>query len=207
MRRFLSNKLGKCLAARAGIDQLPKSVLLAFSFGCLISAMSSIAQSSEFIVREAHTTLNNKVYYLNARIDFTLSDEVLEALHKGVPIMIKLEIEISRARDYLWDETITGLKQRYELEYHALIKQYTIKNLNSGALHSYPDLNVALSVLGTIADLPILDKNLLDPDEQYSGRIRAKVDINVLPVPLRLLAYLTSGWSLTSEWFLWSFSN
>ena len=158
-------------------------------------------------MREAHTTLNNKVYYLNARIDFTLSDEVLEALHKGVPIMIKLEIEISRARDYLWDETITGLKQRYELEYHALIKQYTIKNLNSGALHSYPDLNVALSVLGTIADLPILDKNLLDPDEQYSGRIRAKVDINVLPVPLRLLAYLTSGWSLTSEWFLWSFSN
>lgn len=158
-------------------------------------------------MRDAYTTLSNKVYYLNARIDFTLSDEVLEALQKGVPIMLKLEIEISRARDYVWDETVTGLKQRYEFEYHPLTKQYTVKNLNSGSLHSYPDMNAALLVLGTIVDLPILDKNLLDADEHYTGRMRAKVDINVLPVPLRLLAYLTSGWSLTSEWFLWSFSN
>lgn len=156
---------------------------------------------------DASTALHNKVYYLSASVEYTLSDKVIEALHKGVPITIVLEIEISRTRDYLWDETVTNLDQRYELEYHALTKQYILRNMNSGSRHTLPSLNVALSMLGEIVDLPILDKNLLEPDEHYSGRVRALVDIDTLPVPLRLLAYLTSGWSLSSEWFLWQFQD
>lgn len=156
---------------------------------------------------DAGTALHNKVYYLSARVEYTLSDKVIEALHKGVPITIVLEIEISRTRDYLWDETITNLDQRYELEYHALTKQYIVRNMNSGSRHTLPSLNVALSMLGEIVDLPILDKNLLEPEEHYAGRVRAILDIDTLPVPLRLLAYLTSGWSLSSEWFLWQFQD
>jgi len=184
-----------------------RHALISWAAGCLLCIMGGIAQSAEFIVINAQPTLNNKVYYLNAGIDYTLSDKVLEVLHKGVPITIMLEIEITRHRDYLWDEKITGLEQRYELEYHALTKQYVVRNLNSGARHSLPSLDVALSVLGTIVELPILDKNLLESEQHYAGRIRAKLDVDTLPVPLRLLAYLTSGWSLSSEWYLWSFQD
>lgn len=184
-----------------------KTALLAFALGCWLSSMSGVAESAEFVVRNVSPVLHNKVYYLNARIEYTLSDKLLEALHKGVPITFMLEIEISRVRDYLWNEKITGLEQRYELEYHALTKQYIVHNLNSGSRHSFPSLNVALSVLGTIVELPILDRNLLEQNQQYNGRIRAVIDIDTLPVPLRLLAYLTSGWSLSSEWFLWSFRD
>jgi len=155
----------------------------------------------------ASSVLHDKVYYLNARIDYKLSDKVIDALQKGVPIVFKVEIEISRVRDYIWNETITDLRQRYQLEYHALTKQYIVHNINSGSRHSFPSLNVALSVLGTIVDLPIVDKNLLETGQQYNARIRAELDIDKLPVPLRLLAYLTSGWSLSSEWFLWSFQG
>ena len=184
-----------------------KPVLISLLIGCLLCMLSGIAESSEFVIKDASPSLHNKVYYLSARIDYKLSDKVIEVLHKGVPITIMLEIEIIRARDYLWDEKVTGLEQRYVLEYHALTKQYIVYNLNSGARHSLPSLNVALSVLGTIVDLPILDKNLLEPDQQYTGRVRALLDIDALPVPLRLLAYLTSGWSLSSEWYLWSFQG
>ena len=155
----------------------------------------------------ANSALHEKVYYLNARIDYKLSDKVIDALHKGVPINFKIKIEISRVRDYLWNEIITDLRQRYRLEYHALTKQYIVNNLNSGSRHSFPNLKVALSVLGTIVNLPLVDKNLLEPDQQYNGRIQAVLDVDRLPVPLRLLAYLTSGWRLSSEWFLWSFQG
>ena len=181
--------------------------VIALICGGLLYLMSTIAESAEFVVVNASSVLHNRVYYLNARIDYKLTDKVIDALQKGVPIQLKVEIEISRVRDYLWDETIIDLKQRYQLEYHALTKQYIVHNINSGSLHSFPSLNVALSVLGTIVDLPIVDKNLLETGQQYNARIRAELDIDKLPVPLRLLAYLTSGWNLNSEWFLWSFQG
>jgi len=184
-----------------------KRALFTSVIGCLLCVLSGVVESSEFFIKNASFSLHNKVYYMNARIDYNLNDKVLEILHKGVPVTIMLEIEIIRSRDYLWDETISELEQRYVLEYHALTKQYIVHNLNSGARHSLPSLDVALSVLGTIVDLPILDKNLLEPDQQYTGRVRAVLDIDALPVPLRLLAYLSSGWSLNSAWFLWSFQG
>jgi Domain of unknown function (DUF4390) len=183
------------------------SVIIACICGCLLLVTSTVAHAAEFVIMKASSTLHDKVYYLNARIDYTLSDKVIDALQKGVPIQLKLEIEISRVRDYLWDETVIDLKQRYQLEYHSLTKQYIVQNINSGSVHNFPSLNVALSVLGTIVDLPIVDKNLLETGQQYNARLRTELDIDKLPVPLRLLAYLTSGWSLDSEWFLWSFQG
>jgi len=184
-----------------------RATLTTFAFGCLLCLLSAVAISAEFMISDVNTTLRDKVYYLDARIEYALSDKALEALHKGVPITIMLDIEIDRNREYLWDESVTELEQRYQLEYHALSKQYIVHNLNSGSRHSFPSLNVALSVLGTIVDLPLLDKNLLEPGQQYTARMRAVLDINTLPVPLRLLAYLTSGWDLSSEWYTWSFQD
>lgn len=80
-----------------------KKTLLICAFVCVLNVMSGVAGAAEFVVRNASPVLHDKVYYLNARIEYTLSDKVLEALHKGVPITFMLEIEISRVRDYLWN--------------------------------------------------------------------------------------------------------
>jgi hypothetical protein len=155
-------------------------------------------------IRSVDTTLINNVYWLNANIEYIFSNKTLEALNNGVPITIELDIEVSRHRDYLWDETIATLEQRYQLQYHALTKQYLLKNLNSTSTQSHASLRTALAALGNIVDFPMLDKNLLDEHQQYTARMRASVDIEALPVPLRLLAYVTSGWRLSSEWYEWS---
>ena len=48
-----------------------------------------------------------------------------------------------------------------------------------------------------------LDKGLLATSERYEGALRAWLDIEALPAPLRLLAYLSDDWPLTSEWYTW----
>lgn len=165
-------------------------------------AAAAHAQGIE--IHNVETRLVNNVYWLNADIDFDFSNKTLEALKNGVPITIELNIEISRHRDYLWDETIATLEQRYQLQYHALTKQYLLKNLNSTSIQSHTSLRTALAALGKIINFPLLDKNLLNEHQQYSARMRASVDVEALPVPLRLLAYISSGWRLSSEWYEWS---
>src|SRR5690606_2847430 len=145
------------------------------------------------------------VYYLNAGIQFVPGAPVLEALERGVPLPVLLEVEILRERSYLWNETITTLEQRYEVDYHELTRQYTVRNLNIDTQFAYPTREAALSALGRIVDLPLIDANLLDPEASYIGRVRASMDTNALPVPLRLRALVSSEWRLSSGWHEWRF--
>jgi hypothetical protein len=120
-----------------------------------------------------------------------------------VPLVVELTIEIERKRDYVWDETVASLLQRYQLSYEALTRRYVVTNINSGADNYYPDSGSAIAAMGEVVNLPILDADLLNPDEQYSVRMQASLDLEALPVPIRVISYFSSNWRISSEWFSW----
>lgn len=162
-------------------------------------------EAAGFRIERVSVVLRDEVYYLNAGIQFVPGAPVLDALERGVPLPVLLEVEILRERSYLWNETITTLEQRYEVDYHELTRQYTVRNLNIDTQFAYPTREAALSALGRIVDLPLIDANLLDPEASYIGRVRASMDTNALPVPLRLRALVSSEWRLSSGWHEWRF--
>lgn len=165
---------------------------------------SSAAQADGFVINAIHTHLQESVYQLSASIDFQPTDEVLEALKNGVPIPVLVEIEIQRKRKWWLDEDMAALQQRYKLQYHALSHQYLLQNVNSGAYYSFHTINSALYALGRLQDLPLLDKQLIQPGERYEILIHAELEIEALPSPLRPLAYITPAWRLDSDWYTWS---
>ena len=171
--------------------------------GLMLLLTPVIVSAAGIRVNEVQTKLADKVYYLDARISYSLTEPMLEALQKGVPLTFVLDIEIAKVRHYWFNDTVAELQQRYQLEYQVLTQQYLVRNLNSGLQFSLPSLEVALSVLGTIVDLPILDNQLLDPGDHYTGFLRAQLDIDELPLPLRMMAYFSSEWSLHSDWKTW----
>lgn len=152
-----------------------------------------------------HVALRDEVYYLDADIEYTLSRPLGEALDRGVPLPVVIEIEILRERAYLWNETVAALAQRYELDYHTLTRQYMLRNINIGTQSSYPTRAAALSALGNVVSLPLIDANLFEPDAAYLGRLRVRIDSDALPVPLRLRALVMPEWRLGSEWHEWRF--
>jgi hypothetical protein len=160
------------------------------------------AYAAGFTILNVKTKLVDKVYRLSARLDYELSTQLYEALQNGLPITIDLDIEILRPRPfYLWSETIAKLKQQNRLQYHALSNQYVVKNLNTGVQTHYQTVDAAIASLERVEGLPILDQSLLDKNQHYIVRLHTGVDIESLPVPLRLFAYISSGWRLSSGWF------
>jgi len=155
------------------------------------------------VISEVHTEVVDEVLYLNAAVSYRLSRPMVDALHEGVPLTILVNIEILRQRDYWLDDVTARLEQRYRLEFHALTQQYLLTNLNSASQFRFPSLEAAVSVLGTIVRLPLLDRNLLDSHEKYYGRMQIQLDEEALPVPLRLLSYISADWHLKSEWHTW----
>lgn len=157
-----------------------------------------------FSIDTISTRLKENVYLLSAHLEFKPTEEVLDALRNGVPIPVLVEIEIQRKRKWWLDAEMAALEQRYRLQYHALSHQYLLQNINSGAFYSFHTLDGVLYALGRLQDLPLLDKQLIQHDEAYEVLIRAELEIEALPSPLRPLAYITPAWRLDSDWYTWS---
>jgi len=169
----------------------------------LLALPARADESGGFVIRTAYTELQNGVYYLNADVDLSLSDAAVNALENGLPLTVELQIQIIRHRRLVWDKTVAELAQRYQISFHALTRRFIITNLNSGDEQSFASYRDAITSLGQVSDLPVIDANLLDPEARYKIRMRAVLDVKDFPGPLQLIASLFKGWDLTSAWYEW----
>jgi hypothetical protein len=169
----------------------------------LLLLVGNSTWAAGFAVNHAEIVLTNKVYQLNARLTFDFSQDVMDAIENGVPMVLNLDIEIMRPRRYFWDEEVASLEQRYQLQYHALSEQYVVRNLNSGAQYTFFSLTAALQKIGNVDHLPIIDQQLLKNREadNYYARVRVGLGFDNLPVPLKLDALISSSWWLDSDWY------
>lgn len=167
------------------------------------------AQGSQggFVIRTAYTELLNGVYYLNADIGLNMSGAALNALENGVPLTVEWQIEVIHPRFLVWNQTIARLTERYQISYHPLTERFVIKNLNSGEQQSFASYRDAITNLGQVNDLPVIDASLLRPNERYMIRLRAVLDITDFPGPLKLIASFFKGWALSSDWYAWVLSS
>jgi hypothetical protein len=156
-----------------------------------------------FVVRSATAELRDGVYFLNASIEYRLSSEARDALQSGVPLTIRLDVELTHDRRFWFDSEDAALRQLYQLEFHALSERYIVLNVNSGDQASFATLFAALEYLGEIERLPLIDAALLEDGRGYDLRLRAVLDVEQFPGPLRLLAFWRRDWSLASDWYQW----
>jgi len=196
--------------SRAYSNRLTKSRLLHLSVVASLCLLVSYAWSQEeveragyFEVRSASTRLVGGVHLLDGRFQLVLSSEALEALSSGVPLTIELQLELIRVRRFVWDDAAAELALRYELEYRPLSQRYIVRNLNSGNQDSFATLYSALNNLGRVQGLPVIDDALLEADKSYRVRLRALLNTQQYPAPLRMLFFWRDQWQLQSEWFEW----
>ncbi len=176
-----------------------------FNSLCLLLVLLLVSHSvfsAGFTITKAKTHLLDDVYLLNATFDYQLSEVTIEALKNGVALTLVLSIVIERERSYVWDQTIASLTQSYELKYSALSKQYILKYKNTGIQETFPSLKEILSRINQLTDFPLLDKYLIKNNQTYIVSLQIELDIESLPISLRPIAYLSSKWRLSSDWYL-----
>jgi hypothetical protein len=178
------------------------TALLSLSWCGAVQAQVTDEQPG-FVIRTAYTELVNGVYYLDADVGLNLSDDAINALENGLPITVKLQIEIIKHRTWWLNSTTASLTQSYQISYHALTRRFIITNLNSGDQQSYATYREAVTSMGQVSDLPIIDAKLLDPGAHYNIRMRAVLDVTSMPGPLQLFASIFKGWDLSSDWYQW----
>ncbi len=164
----------------------------------------AIEDGGRFEVRTATLEPADGVFQLNATLDLSLSRSALRAVRDGVPVSIEVDVAVNRKRRYLPDEEVAYIVQRWQIQYHALSERFLVANLNTGQQTSYSTLVAALTGLGQIRGLPVVDAALLEDGQRYEASVRAIASVDGgLPDAVRVMMFWID-WKRTTDWYTWT---
>jgi hypothetical protein len=159
--------------------------------------------AADFSIREASSRFEDGVYFVDAFIDFEFSDTALEALENGVPLTLVVEVRIQREGGWFWNRNLVSRKLRYEIRYHALSGLYEIVDPETGIQERFATRQAAMAKLGELHSIEVARSEELQEKRQHRVALRAFLDIESLPLPLRPLAYISPQWHLGTGWKKW----
>jgi hypothetical protein len=163
---------------------------------------------AQFSVHEVQAQFVDEALLLNTRIELALTAKTEEALTKGIPLDVIVEVQLIRRRTLLWDKRVADWQLRRRIQYHALSGQYLVSGLHPDVydLASFDTLASALGHIGTLqdAELPLTKNKNISSDERYSLELRVYLDLEALPSLLRPVAYTSPSWHLGSGWTTWT---
>jgi len=186
-----------------GIGPGPAILLTTIILACWLAPSAGVAAADGFTIEYAYTRPTGEGLVLEAKIDYRFSDEAMEALRKGVPLNIIIDVEIQAQRKWWPDKKVAGLQQKFRIERHALSSRYIVTDLETGDLRNFESVEEMLPRLGEINGLVLLQAGVGEQQHKLLGRMRTRLDIEALPAPLRPLAYLSRKWRLASGWYRW----
>lgn len=165
---------------------------------------------ADFKAVEVQPRVTGQQLEFGGGFEMILPAKVEEAVNKGIPFEIVIEMRLYRERGLLWNETIGSWLRRRELRYHALSGQFLVREIGAKPeqQESYATLPDALRALGSLIELRLpLGRTLPADGYQYLARTRAWLDIESLPAPLRPRAYTSIDWHIGSGWSTWKVSR
>lgn len=160
--------------------------------------------AAEFSVEEVRTKNNGGSLIMDARIDYGFSEDAMEALDNGVPLTLEVHIQLRNSNAWVWDESLVDQRLRYTIRYKPLSERYMVTQLPGDEGRSYVTRDAAIAALGEIEGLQLVSvERLQEEDGPYEIQIKASLDIEELPLPLKPIAYLYPSWKLSSGWTKW----
>ncbi|MBQ0724875.1 MAG: DUF4390 domain-containing protein [Cycloclasticus sp.] len=169
----------------------------------LFSTLSIATEPASITVKAATLTLQDQTHLLNASINYSLSDDAIKALNNGITLTFNVELSILEPRRWLWDRYHANISLVYQIKYHTLAETYQVLDVKNNARHSFSRLEPALHALGTLNEIPLHAlTTTYKPNTDVS--LKAYLNIEALPLPMRPMAYITPGWYLRSDTYRWT---
>ena len=175
---------------------------LAASFSLLLGLTDTAASAQPDFAQFQLTAVtdNQQLILINGNIHYTFSHAVLEALDNGLPIVLETTIKIEQPHPWFLDKLIWSNQYRHAIRYHAISQQYLVSQIAADFPQAYLTRTTALTALGEINKLPLLQLAKPDINSAYIMQINTQIASDALPVPLRHLTLLSDQWNLQSHW-------
>lgn len=179
--------------------------IFALMGGWLFFQLSDLKHGVDIRSAELRYISGNAI--LNADIDFHFSETALESLKNGIALPVEIDVVLKSQRELGWDMTEWHTVLKYQIRYQALARSYELINQISGSSRSFASRKIAVETLGRIRGMPVSKTECSQPLQHCYLLIKASLNREGLPLPLRPTAYLTLDWYLSSRWKQWPLTS
>jgi Domain of unknown function (DUF4390) len=177
--------------------------LVALLLGGWLAVAGSVLASDKSAVKQAAIQVTPQGYVLDADIDIVLNPTLEDALTKGINLPFLLELELTRPRNWWFDESIAESVRKMRIYYHLLLRRYVVET--GYTTRTAATLSEALALLGKVEDWQVLERSALKAGQRYDARLRLRLNTAQLPKPLSIGAVTGDKWELSTPWYGWSF--
>lgn len=183
--------------------------ILRLSLLTTLLLITVMAARADFEVNSIKGEIADRSLTLNGTLDLGLSSKPEEALSKGIPLDVWIDLELCRERKLIWNKTVKTWRIKRRIRYHALSRQYlVILDLKKPALvENFTSLTEALKYMGSFNELKLAIGPEIMKRYSYLVKVRAQLNIESLPAPLRPVAYASPSWHLSSGWTEWKIQH
>jgi len=182
---------------------------IAFFLSMIFLAGSSVLASSSQDVqfKDITITTSNTHLLLFGVIKNDKNDELIQALHSGIPMRFTFFVELFRTRDNWPDEQLMSVSFVHTLRYDTLKEQYALEleEQKNRAL-TFKNLGEAIKTMNDINGLKVIELEKLEPDNSYELRLKAVLYKKTLPMNLHYIIPFISMWDLETDWYTIEFT-
>ena len=138
---------------------------------------------------------------VSLEVEGAFTQDVMEAILKGVPADFSFFIKLYRSRSWWFDEELADLDITHTIKYDNLKKEFSVYR---SWIDKKPIITSSLAeaqaLMTEIKGLPIIDLDRMQKNEQYELRAKAQLSKMTLPFYLHYVFYFVSLWDFETDW-------
>lgn len=188
-----------CCARRDPALRWLAGLLLAF----WLTVAGSVQAGDKSTIGQAAIRATPQGYVLDGEVNIVLNPTLEDALSRGINLYFLLELEVTRPRNWWFDEDIAEPVRKMRIYYHLLLRRYVVET--GYTTRTTATLSEALATLGRVDGWQVLEQGALKAGQRYDARLRLRLDTSQLPKPLSIGAVGGDRWELATPWYDWSF--
>lgn len=166
----------------------------------MMSFAADFAISSVYVKPGA----KDDTYKIGIESVIQMSPDQVTVLENGIPMTFSYTFVVQEKLGFIWWQADDNALSHYNytISYNALTQQYVVNTHRNQRYQNFPTLSLALSYIAEPKNV-VLKVNNRHQNREYRAGVRLKLDINELPTPLRIPAYLSKDWNLDTGWKYW----
>lgn len=138
---------------------------------------------------------------LQSGFDLELSQDAEQALHQGIPLHLAVDLRIARHHRF-WAWLVEEQRQVWRISFLPLSRQYVLVD-PQGERSTFSRLRHLRAALRQPHRFQLHWPEDIPVPARFQVQLRAAIDIQALPSPLRLPALFSRQWRLRSGWTTW----
>ena len=171
------------------------------AFLLVIITMPAAVAAQEARLKNITISSADDQLLVSLEVEGAFTQDVMEAILKGVPADFSFYIKLYRSRSWWFDKELADLEVTHTIKYDNLKKEFAVYR---SWIDKKPIITSSLAeaqaLMTHINGLPIIDLNHMQKNEQYELRAKAQLSQMTLPFYLHYVFYFVSLWDFETDW-------